>query len=81
MGQPHNSQDQGHSRASENIYTDPYHILGLSKAATSEEIKKAYRTALSEYHPDKVEHLGGDIKKLAEEKTKQIQWAYQQIKK
>ncbi len=37
---------------------DPFEILGLSRGATPEEIKSAYRRESQRYHPDKVAHLG-----------------------
>jgi len=51
---------------------DPYEILGVSRNATQEEIKKAYRKLAHKYHPDK---NPGD--KQAEEKFKQINNAYE----
>lgn len=60
---------------------DPYQILEVSKNASQEDIKKAYRTALAQYHPDKVNHLGEDIKRVAQQKTQDIQWAYERLKK
>ena len=50
---------------------DLYAVLGVSKTATADEIKKAYRDAAFRYHPDR---NGGDA--AAEEKFKQINAAY-----
>lgn len=53
---------------SENDY---YSILGITKDASSEQIKKAYRKLAMKYHPDQTK---GD--KTAEEKFKKISEAY-----
>ena len=60
---------------------DPYKILEIDKTATDEEVRKAYRRLAVKFHPDKVENLGDDVKKAAEEKFKSVQSAYEQIKK
>lgn len=52
---------------------DYYEILGISKNASAEEIKKAYRKLALKYHPDK----GGG--KEAEEKFKEINEAYSNL--
>lgn len=57
----------------------PYQVLGISPEASMEDIKAAYKKALFEYHPDKVTHLGLDIKQVAKDKTEKIMAAYQQI--
>jgi len=51
--------------------TDYYAVLGVSKTASDEEIKKAYRRMAMKYHPD---HAKGDPK--AEEQFKKISEAY-----
>lgn len=58
---------------------DPYQILGVSKDASEEEIKKAYRKLSRIYHPDA--NVNNPNREQAEEKFKQIQQAYQQIMK
>jgi DnaJ like chaperone protein len=58
-----------------------YKILGVEKAASNDEIKKAYRQLAVKYHPDKVNYLGEDFKKSAEEKFRKINLAYENIKK
>jgi DnaJ like chaperone protein len=58
-----------------------YAILEAPETASDQEVKDAYRTMVKKYHPDKVGHLGEEFKKLAEEKFKQIQAAYERIKK
>jgi molecular chaperone DnaJ len=50
---------------------DPYTILGVSKNASADEVKKAYRKLAHQYHPDK---KGGD-----EAKFKEINEAYQTL--
>ena len=59
---------------------DPYTVLGVTKGASSQEIKNAYRRLASQYHPDKVLHLGLEFRELAEIRFKEIQSAYQELK-
>ena len=58
-----------------------YRILEIDKNATDDEVKKAYRKMVKKYHPDKLQHLGEEHLKGAEEKFKEVQKAYEQIQK
>ena len=58
-----------------------YLILEIEKSASNDELKKAYRKMVKKYHPDKLQHLGEEHVKGAEEKFKQVQKAYEQIQK
>lgn len=58
-----------------------YRILEIERWASDEEVKKAYRRMAMKYHPDKVSHLGEEFKKSADEKFKNVNEAYEKIKK
>ena len=58
---------------------DPYEVLGVSRNASDDEIKKAYRTLSRKYHPDA--NVNNPNAAQAEEKFKQVQAAYDQIMK
>jgi len=53
---------------------DYYEILGVSRDASDEDIRTAYKKLIKEWHPDR--HTGND-KKVAEQKFKEIQEAYE----
>ena len=59
--------------------TDPYKVLGVSPDASDDEIKKAYRALARKYHPDK--YRDSDLADLASEKMKEVNAAYEEIKK
>ena len=59
--------------------TDPYQVLGISRNATDEDIKKAYRALSRKYHPDA--NINNPNRAQAEEKFKEVQQAYDQIMK
>ncbi len=56
---------------------DPYSVLGVSKNATDEQIKTAYRELARKYHPDS--YADNPLSDLAKEKMQEINEAYDQI--
>ena len=62
---------------------DAYKALGVSKDSTDAEIKRAYRKLMSQYHPDKLmgQGLPDDMIVMATEQAKEIQLAYELVKK
>jgi len=78
------SYNQSYSKSFSKIDQDKnsaYSILGISKTATADEIKRAYHAMAFKYHPDRFYHLGETAGQEANEMFQKIQYAYQLIKK
>ncbi|NSW90650.1 MAG: J domain-containing protein [Firmicutes bacterium] len=58
---------------------NPYEVLGVKEGASEEEIKKAYRELVKKYHPD--QYRDNPLAKLAEEKLREINEAYEYLMK
>ena len=58
---------------------DPYEVLGVSRGASEEDVKKAYRELARKYHPDN--YAGSPLADLASEKMKEVNEAYDAILK
>jgi DnaJ-domain-containing protein 1 len=58
-----------------------WEVLEVSEDADQATIKKAYRSLIQKYHPDRVSHLGEEFQVIAEEKTKEINGAFDTAKK
>jgi DnaJ like chaperone protein len=56
-------------------------ILGIPPGSGIPEIKAAYRQLSLKHHPDKVANLGPEFVKVAEERFKAIQQAYEEIRR
>ena len=59
---------------------DPYSILGVSREASDDEIKAAYRALVKKYHPDNYES-DNPLGELANEKMQEINRAYDEIQR
>ena len=58
-----------------------YKILNVTRDASIEDVKKAYRLLSKKYHPDRVSHLGDEFATLASDKFQKINNAYEEVKK
>jgi DnaJ-domain-containing protein 1 len=57
-----------------------YDLLGIEPTATMAEIKSAYRHRIKQCHPDKFAGRGEDFRRLAEERAKALNEAYEILK-
>ena len=80
LNQSHFGEGQPVSQSS---IQDAYKALGVTENNTDQEIKRAYRKLMSQYHPDKLIGQGvpEDMVAVATEQAKEIQVAYDLIKK
>ena len=80
LNQTHFSGNQVNAAAA---LDDAYKALGVNKDSTDQEIKRAYRKLMSQYHPDKLigQGMPEDMIAMATEQAKEIQLAYDLIKK
>ena len=62
---------------------DAYDLLGISKSASDQEVKKAYRRQMNQHHPDKLVSKGlpEEMMEMANRKAQDIKSAYETIKK
>jgi len=59
---------------------DPYAVLGITREAGESEIKRAYRKLMSQHHPDKLGDVPDEVKRRSEERSREINAAYERIK-
>lgn len=57
-----------------------FQLLQVNANSTVDEIKSAYKQRIKEYHPDRLETFGEELKKLAQSKTQDINKAYNLIR-
>ena len=83
-GYSNQNGSDGYQRTTNTYTTDKskyYTILGLSKNASQDEIKKAYHKLAKEHHPDRFVNSSDSEKKYHENKMKEINDAYENLTK
>jgi DnaJ like chaperone protein len=85
-GYQHQGQQQRQRRqrsATQNTAPfNPYQVLGVSQDDSKPVIRRAYKKLMSQHHPDKLVSKGlpPEMMKVAEEKAKQVQLAWERVK-
>ncbi|MDA3057947.1 DnaJ domain-containing protein [Campylobacter sp. VBCF_05 NA6] len=74
-------QDFGNEGDEDADEPDPYEVLGLSKDATFDEVKKRYRKLASQNHPDRFANASNEEIAAATKRMQEINTAYEKIKK
>ena len=59
----------------------PHDILGVRRGASGDEITSAYHRLVQMYHPDRVANLAPEFRDLAERRMKEINAAYDRLKR
>jgi DnaJ-class molecular chaperone len=72
-----NSSDRARSDSTAQERLLWFEVLGVVPTASVAEIKTAYRLRAQQYHPDRVEGLGLELRQIAEQKMKELNIAYQ----
>jgi len=60
-------------------FISPWELLGLDEGADESTIRRAFHRLAVQYHPDKVHHLGDEFQRVAHERFKELQRAYETL--
>ena len=60
---------------------NPYRVFDLTGDASDAEVEQAYRRLISQYHPDKLAGAAPELRAQAEAKAREINTAYDRIRK
>jgi hypothetical protein len=73
----HNEEREARTSSARPTRAAWHKILQVPPDSSMEDIRRAYRRRMSEYHPDKVAQLGEEIRQVADQKSKEINAAYE----
>ncbi len=78
-----NMRHHQHAARSSTPQADPYQVLGISRQANDQDIKKAYRQLMSQYHPDKMSgrQVPKTMRDYADRRVREVRAAYDTLRK
>lgn len=59
---------------------DDYRVLGIAEDCSDEELDRAYRRLMSQYHPDRVAGAADEFREIAEQRSRAINAAYDRVR-
>jgi len=60
--------------------SSPWEVLGVAPGTPLSEVKRAYLTLVTQYHPDKVAQLGPKLQAMAAEETRRLNQAWSELR-
>lgn len=60
---------------------EDFATLGVSPTCTDDQLRKAYRKKVSEWHPDKLNNMAPELRQIANDKCAEINAAYERIQR
>jgi len=78
---PSSAGDAATERAGPRQPRNAYDVLDLPSNASQDEIRAAYQRLVRQYHPDRVADMGPELRRIAEERTKEINEAYARLRR
>src|SRR5438128_5477812 len=63
-------------KANRDSLKDYYALLEIASTSSADEVKRAFRSQIARYHPDKVQHLGKEFQAMAAERAAELTEAY-----
>ncbi|MBI4201918.1 MAG: J domain-containing protein [Chloroflexi bacterium] len=74
-------ESPGQQNGRVSTHRSPFDVLEVAPEATVEDVRSAYRRKVQQYHPDKVADLGPELRQVAERQMKEINAAYDALKR
>src|SRR5436190_23549831 len=63
-------------KANRDSLKDYYALLEIASTSSADEVKRAFRSQIARYHPDKVQHLGKEFQAMAADRAAELTEAY-----